>query len=165
MSLLYNMKFQRELKKEDIIKEWVEGNNILNVTLGAINNETITLFVDYIKTYKVEDIKSTLDSLLTSPYISNLVNKKKNIKIDCAPEINFKRISFPFKENYDNIIKEYNLEKFIHKESDEIIINEFLNLFFTNVDIYLSFINFGNLYIVNILPPIQIIDETEEDEY
>ena len=132
---------------EELLIDWFSGRNAHGVQFDC-DEDDLNLFIAYMKALPaVKAATDALAQLLRSPYLRS--PKEPRLVTNCLPKIHFRKLMPPYQEAHDRIVTEYNLQEFIMGRDFQ----EDVQLNSNGVNpIYMCFIRFGDVYLVNLLP-------------
>jgi hypothetical protein len=140
------------LKAEQILVEWFSGGGPSTTPHGLsfdCDQADLDLFIAYMKTLPLDALPSTLASLLKSRYVQKLPRQRVN----CLPKIHFRAISSPYQPAYQQLVREHKLSKFVPQNCTTGFMADAMENG-ANRDVYLCFIQFGEVFVVNMLPAV-----------
>jgi hypothetical protein len=143
------------LAVEQLLIDWFEGRGPSGLSFYA-EQADLDCMISYMKALTPAAVALVLPQLLVSPYLRRLVGKHQQTGEpfrlpSCVPTVHFRAIPAPYVVPYNRLVKQYRLAEFI--------IGNYNKKFKFDAyshgvgrDIYMCFIQFGDLYIVNLLP-------------
>jgi len=137
---------------EQQLVQWFSGQNPNGLQIGATDENDLNRFCSYMKAVGPRVTAQLLPQLLASPYLRQL-KPPRRIE-NCEPLLHFKVIRAPYVKQYNMLIKQYRLKKFIlpYKDGGSLKCDALRHSGDGASDIYLCFIKFGSIYSVNLLP-------------
>jgi hypothetical protein len=142
---------------ERIFSDWFSGGNCRGIQGFDMMEDQLNMMLLYIKCLEPEAIKPALDSLLTSPYLVAYLKKQKKKQLyfpNCIPTILFLEVTFPYVEEYEEIVRIHDLKRFILCDKTNTPLTDCFSHSSGGFPVYLCCVRIGAIGIVNMLPAI-----------
>lgn len=137
---------------ERVLVEWFSGKP--HGLQFECDQSDLDLFISYMKAaVPLESLEQVLASLLKSQYVATLPQQLRCI--GCLPRIHFRALHPPYIADYNKLVKQYKLQKYVAKQCTTQFTDDALQNG-VNSDVYMCFIRFNELYVVNMLPAIGV---------
>lgn len=139
-------------KVERVLIEWFSGKT--HGLQFECDQADLDLFIAYMKAaVPLESLEQVLGSLLKSRYVATLPQQLRCT--DCLPKIHFRALHPPYIADYNKLVKQYRLKKYVTKQCTTHFTDDALNNG-ANSDVFMCFIKFNEHYVVNMLPAIGV---------
>jgi hypothetical protein len=144
---------------ERILVDWFSGNTPSGLQFDVAEQGDLDRLIAYMKALRPGTVKSVLPQLLSSPYLRSLRPPRRIA--GCVPTIHFRAIKSPYVAGYRELVEQYGLQEFVAEavQPEQGTVREFkFDTYAKGAgnDIYMCFIKFRDVYVVNLLPALGI---------
>ena len=137
-------------KTELMLMEWFSGKP--HGLQFDCDQADLDLFIAYMKALPARaPLEFVLASLLKSEYVATLPHQLRCT--NCLPKLHFRAIQPPYIADYNALVRKYGLKKFVAKNCTTHFADDALNNG-ANSAVYMCFIRFNDIYVVNMLPAV-----------